>query len=45
MEQFLLKCLQEAFGMDVVVARDREVVGEELDIYMLEVGLAVEPGS
>lgn len=45
MEQFILAAFQLALGKDSVINRDRRTLGTELDIYLPELSLAIEPGS
>lgn len=45
MEQFILLSFQEVFGQNSVLSRDRKTIGIELDIYLPELMLAIEPGN
>ena len=45
MEQCLLAGLRMAFGQDAVLSRDRSAIGRELDIFIPEKRVAIEPGS
>lgn len=45
MEQFILESLRYSIGELSVLSRDKEVIGQELDIYIPSFQLAVEPGS
>lgn len=45
MEQFILAAFQLSLGNDAVINRDRRTLGTELDIYIPELSLAIEPGS
>ena len=45
MEQFLLLSLRRAFGDGAVLSRNRTAIGKELDIYVPDANLAMEPGS
>lgn len=45
MEQFLYFALEYALGEDKVISRDKKAIGRELDIYLPEHRLAIEPGG
>lgn len=45
MEQFILIALKQILGNGKVLSRDTEAIGQELDIYIPEYKLALEPGS
>ncbi len=45
MEQFILLALQSILGNDSVESRNTSAIGQELDIYIPEYRLAIEPGS
>lgn len=45
MEQVILGAMRASIGEDMVLSRDREAIGEELDVYIPSVGVAIEPGS
>lgn len=45
MEQFLLSAFQTILGEEAVISRDRKTLGKELDIYIPQLSLAIEPGS
>lgn len=45
MEQMILLCMQEAVGSEKVLSRDKSQIGMELDIYIPELRLAIEPGN
>lgn len=44
-EQFILQSFISALGKECVVSRDRETIGQELDIYIPKLKIAIEPGS
>lgn len=44
-ERFLASCLVEYLGPNAVLRRDRSRIGMELDIYLPDYDLAIEPGS
>lgn len=44
-EQFILHSFVKVFGIDKVLTRDKKTIGEELDIVVPSMGLALEPGS
>ena len=44
-EQFLLLYLRELHGRKAVLSRDKKSIGKELDIYLPEKKLAIEPGA
>lgn len=45
MEKYIFNALKDAVGKESVVARDRRTIGMELDIYLPEMQLAIEPGG
>lgn len=45
LEQFVLNALKCALGDNQVLARDKSAIGLELDIYIPNAKLAIEPGS
>lgn len=45
MEQFMLAAFQKILGKNAVCSRDTEAIGMELDIYLPEYKLALEPGT
>ena len=45
MEQYILLSFQSVLGSSSVVSRDRQTIGMELDIYIPELRLAIEPGN
>ena len=45
MEQFILLSFQEALGSEKILSRDKKAIGMELDIYIPEMMLAIEPGN
>ena len=45
MEQFILSSFQKALGKEKVLSRDRSLIGMELDVYIPELSLAIEPGN
>ena len=45
MEQFLLLSFQSVLGSELVISRDTEAIGQELDIFIPQHQLAIEPGS
>lgn len=45
MEQFILKAFITVFGEDAVESRNTTAIGEELDIYIDNAKLAIEPGT
>lgn len=45
MEQFIGLSLKKILGEDAVLTRNRRVIGKELDIYLPDYALAIEPGS
>ena len=45
MEQFILISLKQILGENKVLSRETEAIGQELDIYIPEYKLAIEPGS
>lgn len=44
-EQFLLKAFRRVLGKNRVVSRDKKTIGKELDVYIPNLKLALEPGS
>lgn len=44
-ERSIFVFLQHALGKDKVLSRDRSAIGKELDIYIPDAQLAIEPGS
>ena len=45
MEQFILLSFQKAIGKDNVLSRDKSLIGMELDIYIPDLHIAIEPGN
>ena len=45
MEKYILNALKSALGEDSVISRDRSTIGMELDIYLPDMNLAIEPGG
>ena len=45
MEQVLFGALRLALGDGTVLHRDKSAIGEELDIFIPSLGVAIEPGS
>ncbi len=45
MEQFLFFALEYVLGKGKVVSRDKKTIGRELDIYIPEYQIAIEPGA
>ena len=45
MEQFIRLCFEKALGTDSVHSRDKSAIGMELDIYVPELKIAIEPGN
>lgn len=45
MEQFILGAFRHILGDDVVLSRDKETIGMELDIVVPKYNFAVEPGN
>lgn len=44
-EQFILIAFRRVLGQENVISRDRKTIGLELDIYIPEKKIAIEPGS
>lgn len=45
MEQFILLALRQALGSEAVESRNTSAIGQELDIYIPALRIAIEPGS
>lgn len=45
MEQFILLSFRKAIGPDKVLSRNRDLIGMEIDIYIPELCIAIEPGN
>ncbi len=45
MEKFILLSFIKIFGKEKVLSRDTSLIGKELDIYIPEYKIAIEPGS
>lgn len=45
MEQIILLSFREMLGKHAVLSRDKKLIGLELDIYVPELKLAIEPGA
>ena len=45
MEQFILLSFQKAIGKDNVLSRAKSLIGMELDIYIPDLHIAIEPGN
>lgn len=45
MEQFILHAFKTALGNSKVLSRDKKAIGKELDIYIPDQKLAIEPGN
>lgn len=45
MEQFILLSMRKVFGDREVISRDKQLIGMELDIYIPQKAVAIEPGN
>ena len=45
MEQFILLSMRKVFGDREVISRDKRLIGMELDIYIPQKAVAIEPGN
>lgn len=45
MEQLILLCFREVLGNEAVLSRNRSLINMELDIFIPELNMAIEPGN
>ena len=44
-EQFILKSFRNVLGVEKVLSRDKKAIGKELDIFIPNYNIAIEPGA